>query len=354
MNPKAMPEGAQELERIKILFVVLNWGLGHATRSSVLIRELVNRGAELYIASDGDAARVLKLEFPQVTHLDLPPYDIRYGGNTILTLMGQLPRIWRAFGKEKKLIQSYHQKYRFDGVISDNRPGAYLPAIPSVYISHQLRLRAGVLGGILSWGHYQLYKNFSEVWVPDYSDQRLSRGLSNRFSDKINTRFIGPLSRIERVEKSQAIPWVAVLSGPEPSRSEWEAQLKSVRHLLPKGGLIVRGKPDELTVEEGMENYATRERMAQIYANAEVIIARTGYSTLMDLSAHGKRAILIPTPGQPEQEYLGRVIEKSNWRVSSQAGANYLSLYNEVMKTEEEESVETQIPIDLFRLFQGE
>ena len=37
-----------------------------------------------------------------------------------------------------------------------------------------------------------------------------------------------------------------------------------------------------------------------------MVICRSGYSTLMDLMRLRKRAFLIPTPGQTEQEYLAR------------------------------------------------
>ena len=37
---------------------------------------------------------------------------------------------------------------------------------------------------------------------------------------------------------------------------------------------------------------------------SKLLVCRSGYSTLLDLSVIQSRAILIPTPGQPEQEYL--------------------------------------------------
>ena len=43
---------------------------------------------------------------------------------------------------------------------------------------------------------------------------------------------------------------------------------------------------------------------------SDVIVTRSGYSTIMDLAVLGKRAILIPTPGQTEQEYLARRFEE--------------------------------------------
>jgi predicted glycosyltransferase len=41
-------------------------------------------------------------------------------------------------------------------------------------------------------------------------------------------------------------------------------------------------------------------------ASASLVIARSGYSTVMDLVRMRRRAVLVPTPGQTEQEYLAR------------------------------------------------
>ena len=38
---------------------------------------------------------------------------------------------------------------------------------------------------------------------------------------------------------------------------------------------------------------------------SELIISRSGYTTIMDLVKLQRSAILVPTPGQTEQEYLG-------------------------------------------------
>lgn len=43
-------------------------------------------------------------------------------------------------------------------------------------------------------------------------------------------------------------------------------------------------------------------------SKAEWVISRSGYSTVMDIAMLGKKAILVPTPGQPEQEYLGEYL----------------------------------------------
>jgi UDP-N-acetylglucosamine transferase subunit ALG13 len=40
--------------------------------------------------------------------------------------------------------------------------------------------------------------------------------------------------------------------------------------------------------------------------SAHTVICRSGYSSVMDILALGKKSILIPTPGQTEQEYLAQ------------------------------------------------
>lgn len=44
---------------------------------------------------------------------------------------------------------------------------------------------------------------------------------------------------------------------------------------------------------------------------SKIILSRSGYTTIMDLSKLEKKAFFIPTPGQYEQEYLANKIDES-------------------------------------------
>jgi len=66
------------MSKKRILVAVMNWGLGHATRSIPVIHALQNEHYEPILASDGDALQLLKKEFPKLTHLELPGYNIQY------------------------------------------------------------------------------------------------------------------------------------------------------------------------------------------------------------------------------------------------------------------------------------
>lgn len=49
--------------------------------------------------------------------------------------------------------------------------------------------------------------------------------------------------------------------------------------------------------------------MRQIITGASLVIARAGYTSVMELVSLGVGAVLIPTPGQTEQKYLGRHLD---------------------------------------------
>jgi hypothetical protein len=52
------------------------------------------------------------------------------------------------------------------------------------------------------------------------------------------------------------------------------------------------------------------EALFKLLASRPVVVCRAGYSTLMDIEVTGNPALLIPTPGQTEQEYLARKLNE--------------------------------------------
>jgi predicted glycosyltransferase len=100
-----------------------------------------------------------------------------------------------------------------------------------------------------------------------------------------------------------------ILSGPEPQRTIFEnLLLKELEHqpgkivlvsALPAAGNQVQEK-NNLTIY----NHAPAALLNELLCNAEMVISRSGYTTVMDLLKLGKKSILVPTPGQAEQEYL--------------------------------------------------
>ena len=52
--------------------------------------------------------------------------------------------------------------------------------------------------------------------------------------------------------------------------------------------------------------------MQQAFQQSEYIISRSGYTTVMEILSIQKKSILIPTPGQTEQEYLADLLQNQN------------------------------------------
>jgi predicted glycosyltransferase len=308
----------------RLLFAVLNWGLGHAARSIPLIKAAEKQGFEVVIASDGGALELLQLELPGRHFLTLPGYDIRYTKGKGLTwyLLFQSPRVWRVVQREHALVQQWVTEYNLCGIVSDNRFGCYSASVPSVCVSHQLHIEAGWLGGPVNMVNRRFLKPFDALWVPDVAErkQRISGKLSRNTLFKQPVTYLGILSRFKhRAEGSDTGKVLALLSGPEPQRTQLEAMIMAFvrKHPHYMQWHVVRGMPtpsEELPPPHvQVDDMLTAEGLKQALIGADLVVARSGYSTLMDLAMLGKKALLIPTPGQTEQVYLARRMKKKGW-----------------------------------------
>jgi UDP-N-acetylglucosamine:LPS N-acetylglucosamine transferase len=75
------------------------------------------------------------------------------------------------------------------------------------------------------------------------------------------------------------------------------------------------------------------DEMQQAILKSNIIISRSGYSTIMDLAILGKKAIFIATPGQTEQEYLAKFLkEKEIAFCQQQSKFNLIIAMKEVEK----------------------
>lgn len=304
---------------MKILVAALNWGIGHATRCLPIVRALENNGAEVILASDGQALDVFKRERPDLLALELPGYDVKYwSDNFVLAIGTQAFKIARAVSNEQRALEAYIQKYQIDAVISDNRYGLHSKNVPCVLISHQLKLQApwpfGLLANAIA-GHY--IQKFNDIWVPDVAGEPNLSGTLSHGTPYKQAVFLGPLSRFlgkgtSSENNTEPIDFLVVISGPEPQRTWFEEKVLAQAALLPQNnGVLVRGVPTDQTqrtLDNGfsVQGFAKSETLKDLMIRAERIICRSGYSTVMDLAALGKNAFFVPTPGQTEQEYLAK------------------------------------------------
>jgi UDP:flavonoid glycosyltransferase YjiC (YdhE family) len=305
----------------RILVAPLNWGLGHATRCIPIIRLLLERGVQVYLASDGEALRLLKAEFPDLPAMELPSYRIRYGhGNMVLNIGRQLPRLVYAIRAEQWATERLVSEYGIQGIISDNRYGCFSKHTRNVLMTHQLNLR--VPGWGLQWCANKILgvalRKFQTIWVPDLPGAvNLSGALSHGPElPHPDVQYIGLLSRMRVFPQELEYDLAFVLSGPEPQRSFLEQRLMEQAVGLPYRCIFVQGKmrsrehyfeSDQVEVV----SHLTTSDLNRILLASAVVVCRSGYSSMMDLAVLNKKAILIPTPGQTEQEYLADLWEEA-------------------------------------------
>lgn len=302
----------------RVLIAPLDWGLGHATRCIPVIHSLLERKCEVLVASSGSALALLRKEFPTLTFFELPSYGIRYPkqGSFVLSILFQLPKIQRSIRQEHKKIRKIVQLNQVDLIISDNRYGCWVKGVPSIFIGHQLNIQLQglwkVLKPLVDFLHERILKPFDQYWIPDDPALMLSGDLSKQTG--LPVTYVGILSRFTRKTLPVKYDVGIILSGPEPQRSILEEiifkQLPENRSII-----IVRGviegegnwkQNDNITTV----NFLQSSRLEEIIIQSKLIIARSGYSTIMDLARLEKQAILIPTPGQTEQEYLAQQLMK--------------------------------------------
>lgn len=312
----------------KILICPLDWGLGHAARMVPIIRELLEHQYEVLLGTCGNQKNFFYGEFPQVPQVEALSYQIQYpslGWFMPFWMAIEIPRLLRLRKKEQKWTESICKEYQIDLVLSDNRFGCFSKSVPSIYITHQVRI---ALPKLFQWAeiltqsiHRFVQKRFREVWIPDSdSPQSLGGRLSHSGIQPGFHFFIGPQTRFSPKQTFESpsflYDWLILISGPEPQRSLFEK--KAIAALSNKESgkvLLVRGLPgsnETLTIPSHFTvfNHLPSAELRNAILASRTILCRSGYSTLMDLQVLEAKAVLVPTPGQTEQIALAEDLQK--------------------------------------------
>jgi hypothetical protein len=308
-------------EEKKIVFIApLDWGLGHATRCVPLIQELICQDFHVIIGGSGLSGQWIRQEFPELEYLEIPSEVFTYSKYIPMPLyiISLFKKLKRLIKKEKHWLDNYLKNKKVDLIISDNRYGLHSKNIPSVIITHQLYLHLGFFSWmqpIINRIIFSLLHPFDQIWVPDTeTEPSLSGKLSHNSSIPLNVKYIGPLSRFMGKKSfspsinSYKYKFAFVLSGPEPHRTMLEEECLQLISQLKEECVLIRGTKlhskkivlSHLTIID----FADSETLFHYINQSEVIVSRAGYSSLMDWACLQKHSVIIPTPGQTEQEYL--------------------------------------------------
>jgi len=283
---------------------------------------LLHKGKNVTLAAYGNSIPLLRGEFPALEIIELPGFSPEYpeNGNMMIRLALLIPAfLWSIISEHYRLSRIIKRK-QIDVVISDNRYGLWSRKIKSIFISHQVFVRApkkwSWLNPLLLLVNRLLISRFNECWIPDLAgNDNLSGELSHLHSLPENYYFIGPLTRLQpgNINPSGKNHILAILSGPEPQRSILEKILSRQLKDLRENAVLIRGvfKSDQHISNEGnltVMNYATTDQVQELLETSIIVICRSGYSIVMDLARVGGKALFIPTPGQTEQEYLSEFL----------------------------------------------
>jgi uncharacterized protein (TIGR00661 family) len=302
------------IKKKRILIAPLDWGLGHATRCIPIIHTLLENGAEVLIGADKRPLDLLKNEFPQLEFFTLNGYNVTYpeNENMILKMFVQLPKIFKGIIQENRQLEKLITEKKIDAVISDNRYGLWTKKIPCIFITHQLFIKSPFGEKILNYLNRKFISRYTECWIPDTETfDNLSGNLSHGKDIFKNIYFIGPLSRLTGQEKDikKKYDLLVILSGPEPQRSIFEKiilkelNLSNLKSLVVQG-LVEKNESKNLGLNTEVVSHLSAETMNRAIQSSELMVCRSGYSTIMDLSIFNKKVVFVPTPGQTEQEYL--------------------------------------------------
>lgn len=332
---------------MKILIAPLDWGLGHTTRCIPLIQYFTSQGHDVCAAAETASAQLLRENFPELTIFPLKGYRISYSSHKAtfsFRIAQQIPKILSAISAEQKWLQQLQKEQNFDLIISDNRYGIYHTGIPSVILTHQLQIQSGINTRMDNWLmklHMRLINKFNVCWVVD---EAANGGYSGKLAHPERlpkySSYIGLLSQFSNCKlnynEAQANRILILLSGPEPMRSMFESRLiAQARNLNEYKFVIVGGNPlgKRVTGLPDFIQYHTHLNAANLLIELEeatLVISRSGYSTIMDLALLQKKALLIPTPGQSEQEYLSRfLIQKGSFHAVEE---HVLNLKEDILK----------------------
>ena len=220
----------------------------------------------------------------------------------------QLPKFINRIIKEKKTIEKISFEENIDIIISDNRFGLRSKGTTNIYITHQINIMGPLLiTKLINAINRKIIGKFDYTWIPDFENSELSGGLSE---NNLNCLNIGPLSRFENYKNDDSkilFKYLAIISGPENQRSLLEKEIKNCFLKSNYQCAIVNGKTiGEKKLIENISIFPHLEvnEFIKLISSSELIICRSGYSSIMDLYYLQKKVIFVPTPGQTEQEYL--------------------------------------------------
>lgn len=312
------------------LFCISSLGLGHATRTVPVLRSYLATH-DVHVMSAGDALGFLRRELagsPVGFHecRDYPPLERGKGSWKFywLLVVDSLATVF-LIRKEHAFVKELVRQIAPEFIFADGRYGSYAAGVPSVILSHQISFAMprgfGAFKGLADWFNYRTFKKFDALIIPDYEngETSLAGALSHHpMIGRLRHLYAGILSSCERkAGPGRSIDYLFTVSGYLTERKrEFIEGLMERAMALPGRKVFILGEPEGSPrippPHPGLEILASAAGpvRAELFREAKRLVSRCGYTTLMDMAELGIPGMLIPTPGQTEQEYLWELHSK--------------------------------------------
>lgn len=312
-----------EVHDKRILYAALDWGFGHVTRSIGIIRQLERQGNTVIIACNKEQKQLFISYLPELIYETLEGYNFRFSGkgNWSWDLWKQRSNFFNAIQNEQRAAENLCRKHGIDLLVSDHRYGFRSADLPSVFVTHQLHLPIPKIAFLVQRWHEKQVQKFSSLWVLDDEKSSLAGKLSRPVRHR-DLNYIGWYSRFEGLPlvlpgaakdskiMQNKFDYLLVLSGPKPYSVQLLDEISRKIDFRDKKVAVLYPASLKIKRAGNFKYFPAKDlkKNDELFYESEVIVSRSGYSTIMDMKILGKKAILLPTKGQREQEYLAKYL----------------------------------------------
>lgn len=284
---------------MKVLFAVLNWGIGHATRSTVIIEALLKENHQVFIFSNGKALRFLQERYGDncVYINGASTLNYNYTNSNTITYASIAYNLYKAAKHDTKLLKKHIKTDAYQLLINDCRP-LYINklGIKSYLINHQLKPNWPFLKNIVQKRFIKWQNKFTAVWIPDFDNSLFSNELSKEPAIK-NKKWLGPLSRFNFFYGNENLNHTKqkhlLFYGYKRSEID-DSTYKKLNEVFNKISFLdtekASARPDETIIKNVQQ--------------ANCIISKPGYSSIMELYNCPATVVLIDKAWHAEQHYL--------------------------------------------------
>jgi UDP-N-acetylglucosamine transferase subunit ALG13 len=299
-----------------------------------LARKLQEADNNILVGSGRELQQFFRNELSEITYIDFQGFKPSYSRflPQYLSLLLRTPALVFQIVSEHFRLKKIIRENQIDILISDNRFGLWNRNIKTVYVTHQPRIPFPEKLRFLEWTgivfHRFFIRRYSFCFIPDLPGKlNVSGRLSHDVKLPGNVKYIGILSRFMfgtlpgGTNKADFQHNVIILSGPEPQKEILRKKLVKILKDIEPCTVILEGKPgssSEATRTGNIisYNHLSSGEMQNIITSSSCIITRSGYTAIMELISLNRSALLIPTPGQTEQEYLARYLSEKGWFIT--------------------------------------